>query len=77
MHKKIRHGLCKLVQSVKQDNKKVSIDIRHASSFDAQKAIDLLKQIANATDESDMNLSHVNLERLSAKNKVDVIYKNA
>lgn len=54
----------------KQDNKKVSIDIRHASSFDAQKAIDLLKQIANATDESDMNLSHVNLERLSAKNKV-------
>lgn len=54
----------------KQDDQKVSIDIRHASSFDAQKAIDLLKQIANATDECDMNLSHVNLDILSAKNKV-------
>lgn len=54
----------------KRDDKTVSIDIRHASSFDAQKAIDLLKQIANATEDSDMNLSHVNLDLLTEKNKV-------
>lgn len=54
----------------KYDDKKVSIDIRHTSSFDAQKAIDLLQQIANAADDADMNLSHVNLDLLSAKNKV-------
>lgn len=54
----------------KRDAKTVSIDIRHASAFDSQKAIELLSKIANSTDDSDMILSHVNLDLLVTKNKV-------
>lgn len=47
----------------------VSIDIRQPSSYDSQRALDLLKQITSS-EESDVILSHVNLELLTDKNKV-------
>lgn len=47
----------------------VSIDIRQPSSYDSQRALDLLKQITSS-EESDVVLSHVNLELLTDKNKV-------
>lgn len=48
----------------------VSIDIRQPSSFDSQKALDILKKIVGENDESGVYLSHLNLDLLTDKNKV-------
>lgn len=50
---------------------KVTIDIRQPSSFDAQKALDLLQAMTDPAEESEICLEHVNLERLTSKNKVN------
>lgn len=52
------------------DEKSVSIDIRQPSSFDTQKALDILKKIAGEDSDSPVYLSHLNLELLTNKNKV-------
>ena len=58
----------------KRDANNVSIDIRHASSFDAKNALELLDKIVapidDNTNDSDINLSHVNLGILTDKNRV-------
>ena len=58
----------------KRDANNVSIDIRHASSFDAKNALELLDKIVapidDSTNDSDVNLSHVNLGILTDKNRV-------
>lgn len=54
----------------KIDRGSVSIDIRQPSSFDTQKALDILKKIVGDSDETGVYLSHINLELLTDKNKV-------
>ena len=49
----------------------VSIDIRQPSSFDAQKALEILEKIVGKAEESDVCLSHINLDLLTDKNKVN------
>lgn len=53
----------------KKGTREVSIDIRQPSSFDAQKALDLLKDMAN--NDENLMLSHINLVLLTDKNKVE------
>lgn len=48
----------------------VAIDIRQPSSVDAQKALELLQKMTAGNDESEVVLSHVNLNLLTDKNKV-------
>lgn len=54
----------------KTDKNNVSIDIRQPSSFDAQKALDILKKIVGDSDDTGVYLSHLNLGLLTDKNKV-------
>ena len=53
----------------------VSIDIRQPSSFDAQKALEILEKIVGKAEESDVCLSHINLDLLTDKNKVNFFDK--
>ena len=55
----------------KKDLTRVAIDIRQPSSIDASKALDLLQRIVGTGEEADACLSHVNLENLTDKNKVE------
>ena len=48
----------------------VSIDIRQPSSYDAQKALELLQAMTDSSEESEVSLAHINLELLTDKNKV-------
>lgn len=59
----------------KTDENNVSIDIRQPSSFDTQKALDILKKIVGESNETGVQLSHVNLEFLTDKNKVNFFDK--
>lgn len=52
------------------DKNSVSIDIRQPSSFDTQKALDILKKIVGEDSDSPVYLSHLNLDLLTDKNKV-------
>lgn len=52
------------------DKNSVSIDIRQPSSFDTQKALDILKKIVGEDSDSPVYLSHINLDFLMDKNKV-------
>ncbi len=52
------------------DKNSVSIDIRQPSSFDTQKAIDILKKIVGEDSDIPVYLSHLNLDLLTDKNKV-------
>ena len=54
----------------KTDKNSVSIDIRQPSSFDTQKALDILKKIVGEEADSPVYLSHLNLDLLTDKNKV-------
>lgn len=54
----------------KTDKNSVSIDIRQPSSFDTQKALDILKKIVGEDADSPVFLSHLNLDLLTDKNKV-------
>lgn len=54
----------------KTDKSSVSIDIRQPSSFDTQKALDILKKIVGENGDSPVYLSHLNLDLLTNKNKV-------
>lgn len=54
----------------KTDKNSVSIDIRQPSSFDTQKALDVLKKIVGEDGDSPVYLSHLNLDLLTDKNKV-------
>lgn len=54
----------------KTDKNQVSIDIRQPSSFDTQKALDILKKIVGDSDDTGVYLSHLNLDLLTDKNKV-------
>lgn len=54
----------------KTDKNSVSIDIRQPSSFDTQKALDILKKIVGEDGDSPVYLSHLNLDLLTDKNKV-------
>lgn len=54
----------------KTDKNSVSIDIRQPSSFDTQKALDILKKIVGNSDDTGVYLSHLNLDLLTDKNKV-------
>lgn len=53
----------------------VSFDIRQTSSMDASKAIDLLQKVVGTGESAEAFLSHVNLERLTSKNKVEFFDK--
>lgn len=55
----------------KKNKSEVAIDIRQPSSFDAQKALDLLKVMTENSEDSEVFLAHVNLELLTEKNKVN------
>ena len=59
----------------KTGNAEVCIDIRQPSSFDTQKALDLLKKIVGESDETGVYLSHINLALLTDKNKVNFFDK--
>ena len=50
------------------DKNSVSIDIRQPSSFDTQKALDILKKIVGEDSDSPVYLSHINLDFLTDKN---------
>lgn len=52
------------------DKNSVSIDIRQPSSFDTQKAIDILKKVVGEDSDIPVYLSHLNLDLLTDKNKV-------
>lgn len=52
------------------DKHSVSIDIRQPSSFDTQKALDMIKKIVGEDSDSPVYLSHLNLDLLTDKNKV-------
>lgn len=52
------------------DKNSVSIDIRQPSSFDTQKALDILKKIVGEDSGNPVYLSHLNLDLLTDKNKV-------
>lgn len=52
------------------DKNSVSIDIRQPSSFDTQKALEILKKIVGEDSDSPVYLSHINLDLLTDKNKV-------
>lgn len=52
------------------DKNNVSIDIRQPSSFDTQKALDILKKIVGEDVDSPVFLSHLNIDLLTDKNKV-------
>lgn len=54
----------------KTDKNSVSIDIRQPSSFDTQKALDILKKIVGASGDGPVYLSHLNLDLLTDKSKV-------
>ena len=54
----------------KKSKSEVAIDIRQPSSFDAQKALDLLQAMTDSSEESEVCLAHVNLGVLTDKNKV-------
>lgn len=54
----------------KTDKNNVSIDIRQPSSFDTQKALEILKEIVGDSDDTGVFLSHLNLDLLTDKNKV-------
>lgn len=77
---KKRPGTNKLIQEEtrrirvtirKETSTKVSIDIRQPSSADANKAISLLNDLIGTDAEADAFLSHVNINLLSNKNKVE------
>lgn len=69
MDEEIRHAK---INIRKHDARNVSIDIRHSTSIDAQKALELLDQLINpGQEQGQVHLSHVNLEVLTDKNKVD------
>lgn len=55
----------------KKSASEVAIDIRQPSSFDTQKALDLLQAMTNSSEESEVYLAHVNLALLTDKNRVD------
>lgn len=57
-----------IIRKINDSN--VAIDIRQPSYFDAQHALDLLEKIVCQGDESEVALSHVNLDLLTDKNKV-------
>lgn len=59
----------------KNGKDEVCIDIRQPSSFDTQKALDLLKKIVGESDETGVYLSHINLALLTDKNKVSFFDK--
>lgn len=59
----------------KKNPSEVSIDIRQPSSFDAQKVLDLLKQMTEADENSEVFLAHLNMRLLTEKNKVDFFDK--
>ena len=54
----------------KNGEAEVSIDIRQPSSYDAQKALELLQAMTDSSEESEVSLAHINLELLTDKNKV-------
>lgn len=54
----------------KKGESEASIDIRQPSSYDAQKALELLQAMTDSSEESEVSLAHVNLELLTDKNKV-------
>lgn len=54
----------------KINDAEVSIDIRQPSSFDAQKALEILEKIVGEDGEPEVYLSHINLDLLTDKNKV-------
>ena len=56
----------------KADSNEILVDIRHSSSYDAQKALDLLSQITATPSDTDkcLTLSHINVDALIGKNKV-------
>lgn len=54
----------------KNGESEVSIDIRQPSSYDAQKALELLQAMTDSSEESEVSLAHINLELLTDKNKV-------
>lgn len=55
----------------KKGNSEAAIDIRQPSSYDAQKALELLQAMTNSAEESEVSLAHVNLDLLTDKNKVE------
>ena len=55
----------------KKSTSDVAIDIRQPSSFDAQKALELLQAMTDSSEESEVDLAHVNLDLLTDKNKVN------
>lgn len=78
-YKRILPGKNKLIQEEmrfirfairKTGENNVSIDIRQPSSFDAQKALEILKEIVGNSDDTGVYLSHLNLDLLTEKNKV-------
>ena len=54
----------------KKTDSVVSIDIRQPSSYDAQKALELLQAMTDSQEGSEVSLSHINLDLLTDKNKV-------
>lgn len=54
----------------KKSESEVAIDIRQPSSIDIQKALELLEVITNGDGGAEVSLSHLNLNALTAKNKV-------
>ena len=54
-----------------KNDQEASIDIRQLSSSDSKMAIDVLRQIVGKGDEAVALLSHINLELLTDKNKVE------
>lgn len=55
----------------KKSKSEVAIDIRQPSSFDAQKALNILQAMTDSSEESEVYLAHVNLDLLTEKNKVN------
>ena len=55
---------------LKKGKSEVAIDIRQPSSYDAQKALELLQAMTDSPEESEVVLAHVNLDILTDKNKV-------
>ena len=54
----------------RKNETEVSVDIRQTSSFDAQRALEILEKVVGNSDETGVYLSHVNLETLTDRNKV-------
>lgn len=59
----------------KKNPSEVSIDIRQPSAFDAQKVLDLLKEMTEVNENSEVFLTHLNMSLLTEKNKVDFFDK--